>query len=151
MAERCKVKNAVRCIWPIKASMAFNSTINLNLRAALTNGKIYLPMDEQAAELDLMENNKRYRKAPSIQKVEMKLPFIQTTLLINELINLQKDDSNGQIRLKERPGMRKDRFSSLVYNNYCVGELAKQLRSYDNDSIDLSHTLMFRKPVLRKM
>ena len=108
-------------------------------------------MDEQAAELDLMENNKRYRKAPSIQKVEMKLPFIQTTLLINELINLQKDDSNGQIRLKERPGMRKDRFSSLVYNNYCVGELAKQLRSYDNDSIDLSHTLMFRKPVLRKM
>ena len=150
IAERCKVKNALRCIWPVKATMAFNSTINLNLRAALTNGRIYLPVDEQTAELDMMENDKRFRKMASVYKTELRLPFIQTTLLINELVNLQKDDSNGQIRLKERPGMRKDRFSSLVYNNYCVGELSKLLRYRDGRGADISDTFLFRKPVLRK-
>lgn len=107
-------------------------------------------MDEQTAELDMMENDKRFRKMASVYKTELRLPFIQTTLLINELVNLQKDDSNGQIRLKERPGMRKDRFSSLVYNNYCVGELSKLLRYRDGRGADISDTFLFRKPVLRK-
>lgn len=150
MAERCKVRDALRCIWPVKANMAFNSTINLNLRSAFINGKIYLPIDEQTAEHELMENSKKYRKMTSVQKLEVRMPFIQTTLLINELVNLRKDDSNGQIKLHERSGMRKDRFSSIVYNNYVVGELAKKLKTYDEDFIDVSRTFMFRKPVLRR-
>lgn len=148
MAERCKVKNALKCVWPVKGNMAFNSTINLNLRSAFTNGKIYLPIDEQLAEHDLMENNKKYRKMNPAQKIEMRVPFIQTSLLINELVNLKKDDSNGQIRLHERAGMRKDRFSSIVYNNYVVGELSKKLRAHDDNDFEIS--FMFRKPILRK-
>ena len=150
MADRCKVKDAIRCIWPVKANMAFNDTINLNLRAALANGRIYLPIDEQTAEFELMENDKRYRKMPSIQKVEYKLPFVQTSALIAELVGLQKDDSNGKIKLKERAGARKDRFSSFVYNNYCVTELSRKLRGVDNSDFDISKTMLFRKPVLRK-
>ena len=147
LSERCKVRNALRCIWPVKASMAFNSTINLNLRSAFTNGKIYLPIDEQVAEHELLETNKKFRKMAPAQKTEVMIPFFQTALLIKELVGLQNDDSNGQIKLRERAGMRKDRFSSIVYNNYVVCELGKKLKIYDGSNADVS--LLFRKPMLR--
>ena len=58
----------------------------------------------------------------------MKMPYVQTTLLINELINLTHDTSNGLIKVKERTGMRKDRYSSLQYGYALLQELAKGLR-----------------------
>ena len=58
----------------------------------------------------------------------MKLPYIQTTLLIDELINLTHDTSNNLIKVKERPGMRKDRYSSCEYGWALIQELSKQLK-----------------------
>ena len=48
------------------------------------------------------------------------MPYIQTSLLINEMINLEHEINNNKVKLKERSGMRKDRFSSLEYSYWIV-------------------------------
>ena len=65
------------------------------------------------------------------------MPYIDTTLLINELINLQYDSSNGVVRIYEKSGMRKDRYSSLSYNYYVAIQMEQELRKRDT-SLDMS-------------
>ena len=53
---------------------------------------------------------------------------ILPTCLINELINLTHDTSNGLVKVKEKTGMRKDRYSSCLYGWALIQELSKQLK-----------------------
>ena len=50
---------------------------------------------------------------------------MHTTLLVNELVNLEYETRNGIIKIKEKSGMRKDRYSSLAYNNYVANQLER--------------------------
>ena len=43
--------------------------------------------------------------------------------MVNELINLDHEVKGTNIKIKERPGMRKDRFSALEYNYMLCQEL----------------------------
>ena len=67
------------------------------------------------------------------------MPYIHTTLLINELVNLRYEELGGKVRVYERSGMRKDRYSSLAYNYYVATQLESQINrknaisSGDND------------------
>ena len=72
------------------------------------------------------------------EKTELMLPYVQTSLAINEMINLECEIVNNKVRLKERTGMRKDRFSSLQYNNAIVQELNTKLKpkNVDQDIIN---------------
>ena len=56
------------------------------------------------------------------------MPYIHTTLLINELINLQTETKGVNIKVKEKSGMRKDRFSSLEYNWWVCLQLEKSFQ-----------------------
>ena len=55
------------------------------------------------------------------------MPYIQTTLLIYELINLQCKINGNNIKLIEQSGQRKDRYSSLAYNFYVQNELERKI------------------------
>jgi len=79
-----------------------------------------------------------------VQKAKLKLPYIQTTFLIDELINLSHDTSNGMIKVKERAGMRKDRYSSLQYGWYVVQELSKKLKPKKQQTTNLVSQLTIR-------
>ena len=46
---------------------------------------------------------------------------------INELINLQSEVKGVNVKVKEKSGMRKDRFSSLQYNIYVTMLLEQKL------------------------
>jgi len=59
-------------------------------------------------------------------------PYVQTSLLINECINLSMTVSIGNIKLTEVPGSRKDRFSSLLYGTYYASILDQELLKEDN-------------------
>ena len=47
---------------------------------------------------------------------DYKKPYIESTLLIYELINLEHKIVGTNVRINEKSGMRKDRYSSLAYN-----------------------------------
>lgn len=143
LAERCKVKNAPKVIYAIKASSKLNSDMALTLRAGFQNGYINLPIPETNIE-EKLSKIRGYGKLGENTQAKMLLPYAQTTLLINELINLTHEMSNGLVKVKERSGMRKDRYSSLEYGYYIIqNELSKDLRPESTDS-DLIQQLIIR-------
>ena len=126
MAERCSSPNADKVIWSIKANAQMNSDCAVLLREGFRSGKIRLLVSEYDAE-DLLGGIRGYSSMSPAEKIKYQLPYIHTTLLIDELIKLQHDEAGGKVRIYERAGMRKDRYSSLAYNYYVATQLEAQM------------------------
>lgn len=127
MAERCKVDNAPKVIWSIKASASFNNEICTLLRSGFQNGKINLLVSEFEAEEVLKDKIKGFSKMPAFEQMQYKLPYIQTTLLVYELINLEYEIKGTNVKITEKSGMRKDRYSSLAYNYWVQCQLEREM------------------------
>ena len=138
MAERCSSPNADKVIWSIKANAQMNSDCAVLLREGFRSGKIRLLTSEYDAE-ELLGEIRGYSSMSPAEKVKYQMPYIHTTLLINELVNLRYEELGGKVRVYERSGMRKDRYSSLAYNYYVATQLESQMSrknaisSGDND------------------
>ena len=128
MAMRCKVKDAKKVVWSVKATSAFNNEICVLLRNGIQNGKINFPIKEQGIEDIIKDNYKGYAKLSATDQAFIKMPYIQTTMSIFELIKLDHEIKNGQIKVKEISGMRKDRYSSIAYNYWCMCQLELKLK-----------------------
>jgi len=146
MAERCKVNNAPKVIWSIKATPEFNNNICILLRSGFQKKKINLLVSELEADGVLEEKIRGYNKLQPYQQMEYKLPFIQTTLLVYELINLKYEVKGTNIKIIEKAGMRKDRYSSLAYNYWVMCELERQLLHEDKKDTSMSdYAKQFRR------
>ena len=115
MASRCKIHGAKKAIWSIKANASLNTEMALNLRAGFQNGKINIPISEFEAE-EYIKSIKGFNKLSLTEQTRMKMAYVQTTMLIYELIALEHETKGTNIKISERSGMRKDRYSSLEYN-----------------------------------
>lgn len=143
LEDRCKVKNAPKVVYAIKANARSNNDMTLALRAGFQNGYINLLISDTNIE-EKLSKIRGYGKLSEVQQVNMRMPYVQTTLLINELINLTHDTSNGLIKVKEKTGMRKDRYSSLQYGYALLQELSKGLRP-KTDTTTLLDQLSIRR------
>ena len=83
-----------------------------------------------------------------MEKSKIQLPYINTTLAIDEIIHLNHDESSGLVKISERTGARKDRYSSLAYNIYVAGQIEARMRKKRASSIS-SVTFMFRAPKIK--
>lgn len=144
---RCRVRDANKVVYAIKATAKQNNDMCLALRAGFQNGYINLLMSENDIEDKWTKMIKGYNKLSDNQQSLLKLPYYQTTFLIDELINLDHEVSGGLIRVKERSGMRKDRYSSLCMNYYVVNQL-KIKKKKQSSSKNLVDILPFRKPTI---
>lgn len=146
MAARCVNPNAKKVIWAIKASAQFNSECALWLREGFKSGRIRLLQNEYDAE-ELLGAIKGYDKLSHMQKVKVLLPYVNTTLLVDELVKLQHEDSgNGRVRIYERSNMRKDRYSSLSYNYWVSVQLETEKAKKDARNISIDDTMILIKP-----
>lgn len=127
MAERCKVQNAPKVIWSIKGSASFNNDICILLRSGFKTKKINLLVDEEAAKEVLEKNFKGFNKMNPAEQVKYRMPYYQTTLLRTELTKLEYEVKGTNIKIKERTGMRKDRYSSLAYNYWVQCQLEREI------------------------
>lgn len=135
MAERCKVVDAPKVIWSIKGNLSFNSECCNLLRSAFQQKKINLLLPVEDAENFLNESVK-YNTLSIPEKQFYISPFLQTTLIIYELINLQYEIKNNNTVIYEKSGMRKDRYSSLSYNYWVqyqleINNLRKSKQQFD--------------------
>lgn len=137
MAERCKIKGANKVVWCMKANADFNSIAATSLRAGIKNGNVSLLINEFDSE-DVVKKIQGYKTMSTNERDKLLLPYIQTSLLINEMINLDHDIVNNKVKLKERSGMRKDRFSSMEYNYYVTQLLATKLKPKNTEADILS-------------
>lgn len=132
MASRCTVIGAEKVIWSIKATAQFNSDCALSLRDAFRSGRVRLLVNEYDAE-EYLSSIRGYTSLSPSEKMQLLLPYVNTTLLIDELTKLDHDESSGKVKITERSGMRKDRYSSLSYNYYVATQIeAKMCKKYNN-------------------
>lgn len=135
MADRCTAKGAEKVIWAIKGNTALNSECAVLLREGFRSGKIRLLTTEYDAESALAEI-KGYGSLSQSDQLRIMMPYTHTTLLINELVKLQHEESSGRVRVFERTGMRKDRYSSLSYNFYVATQLEGKLIKHKSDDLN---------------
>ena len=146
MADRCKVKDAKQVVWAVKATAKFNNEICVLLRNGIQNGKINLLISEQNADDVLKETYKGYSKLSLSEKVKMKVSYLQTTMAIYELVKLEHEVKDGNIRVKEVSGMRKDRYSSIAYSYWCACQLELKLKPKNVSTQSLVSNLTIRQP-----
>lgn len=134
MAERCTAAGAQKVIWSVKASAQFNSDCALLLREAFRSGRIRLLVNDDEGRENLNEI-RGYKGLSPVLKKKFELPYIYTNLLMNELTELQHEENNGRIKVFEKSGMRKDRYSSLSYNYYLATLLENKLSKRSRSAI----------------
>lgn len=149
-SDRCLDKSAPKVIWAIQASSSFNNEMYLNLREQFRQGRVNLLASEFEIE-DNLKSIKGYNSMSVEDKTRLQLPYIQTTLLVNELINLEYEAKGVNIQVHEKSGMRKDRVSSIGYNCWVVSQLEKKLK---NKNTSFEETLkilsLCRRPTIAR-
>lgn len=147
-AERCTDRNAPKVIYAILGTPNFNSDCARMLREGFKQGQIHLLISEHEVEAILKEQ-KWYVDLEPTEQNRIKLPYIHTSLLVNELINLEYEVANNIIRVKEKSGNRKDRYSSLSYNFWVVKQLEQKLRQNNKNISSENIEFLFRKPKIK--
>lgn len=148
MADRCTVKGAPKVIWAIKASAALNSECAVLLREGFSSGKVRLLMTEYDAD-GMLDEIKGFSSLNPPERIKFFAPYVQTTLLVDELVKLQHEESAGKIKVYERNGMRKDRYSSLSYNYYVATQLESKLGRRNRNDFSVSDVFMFKAPKIK--
>jgi len=149
IARRCMVSNAPKKIWAIQGSENFNSQCTLRLKDAFRTGEIRLlvsrlDVDEAVSEM------KGFEKLNIEEATNLKLPYYNTELLISELVNLDYEVKGNSIKVKEKSGSRKDRYSSLSYNIYVAKEIERELnRKRSKNTSGSLLNLPFRQPLIK--
>jgi hypothetical protein len=141
MAARCIYSSAPKIIYSIKAGQQLNSDAAIGLRDNLKRGKVRLLISDNEGRENL-KNLKGYGSLPLESQAKFENTFIQTTLLVNEMINLEGErNDSGLVKLKEPSGKRKDRYSSVSYGNYIASEIERNMQS--DDDVDDDDDLVY--------
>lgn len=146
MASRCTVIGAEKVIWAIKASAQFNSDCAFLLRDAFKSGRIRLLATEYDAE-ELLSDIRGYGSLSPAERMQLQLPYIHTTLLIDELTKLQHEEAGGgKVKIYERAGARKDRYSSLSYNYYVAVQIENKMYKRQSISSTSINSFVIKPP-----
>lgn len=149
MAARCTNRNADKVVWAINGAPKFNSECAVLLREGFKSGKIRLLDTEYDGEKAMMAI-KGFSELPLSERTRLIMPYVNITLLVNELTNLLHDDSGGVVRVYEKSGMRKDRYSSLSYNYWVSCQLETSFRKKTaNADGDTKVQFLFRAPKIK--
>lgn len=152
IAKRCLVRGAPKKIWAINGGAEFNSQCAMILREELRQGRVRLLGSEIDAEdtLRSLLGARVWQNLSVEDRVNLQLPYINTRLLVDELINLEHEAKNGVIKVKEKAGSRKDRYSSLSYNIYVAKEIERELNKKQTKTTGGNLlNLQFRQPLIK--
>jgi hypothetical protein len=123
-------------VYTISASEEFNSDIALDLKDKIVNKKINFLVSKNDAREHFMNEN-WFENLSVESQVDLLNPYIQTQLLENEMVLLERIEHPKFVKLKEQSGKRKDRYTSVAYGNHFITLLERDLnRSAQNYDID---------------
>ena len=133
LRDRTLGVNPLPVIFPILGTSQLNAVIAVAFRTSLQKKMWSFLQSDNDVEEFLMKNYKDMHEGAN--RAFYMNPFFQTTLLIGECLNLDMTLKNGIIKLEEKAGSYKDRFSSVSYLNYVAGFFDKELlKETDNQS-----------------
>ena len=135
-------KDAVQCIIPFIGTGETNSLSWQSLKKQLEINNIKFLISEQEYQSYLEETGERYTMASEDFAKEM-LPYVQTSEVIHECVNLSAEYRNGLVKLTEPRSSYKDRAVCLAYGNYIAEKIENkynkqnQTQEYDISEIQL--------------
>lgn len=145
MALRCKDRNALKCVWSVKADQSFNNDICVLLRNGIKNGNINFLISEHECDSILKKAYKGYSSLTPTLQSKLKIAYAETTMMQYELAKLEHKENGGKIKVIEPYGMRKDRYSSVAYSYWCAKQLELKLKPKHIDTETLLDKLKIRK------
>jgi len=112
----------VEVLYNIKANEGTNSEMHINLATQMSSNKIHFLLDERAARKMTTEDGVTIDNLSIQEKASRLKPFILTTLLKDQMMNLvKKSEDMTNIKLKRNENsVRKDKFSALEYGLYYI-------------------------------
>jgi len=104
----------------IKANAPINTAAHTYVQTQLSSGKIKFLIDENQAKVKLMAT-KVGQAMTTEKRAEYLKPFVLTTVLREQMLNLVEENEGVNIILKQSSrGIRKDKFSAFEYGLYYV-------------------------------
>jgi hypothetical protein len=137
LSKRTLAVNAIPNIYPISATSKSNSSMAVIMRDKLQRKMFGFLVDEIAAEDYLIRSpfSKEFLSQDDMGIRSIFLnPYVQTSLLINESINLSMTMISGNLKLSEPEGGRKDRYSSLSMGVYLASLFDQELLKEDDNT-----------------
>jgi hypothetical protein len=128
--------NALPVVFPIQANQTLNAQIAVAFRNSLQKKMWSFLLPESDVEDFLIKTYKDFMTSDGSSKRAFYLnPYVQTGLLIGECVNLEMMVTNGLIKVYEKEGHTKDRYTSVSYLNYVATFFDKDLlKESDNTS-----------------
>ena len=147
--KRCKVKNAPKKIWAMLANNDTNSQCALTLREEFRQNNVQLLCDEEEFE-EIFSQVPGFSKLKLEDRLKIKMPYINTTLMVNELINLETEIKGNFVKVREKSGFRKDRYSALSYAIWLSNILEKEHTTSKKKKSFQDPMFEFRQPNVGK-
>lgn len=115
-------------LYIIKANAPINTEAYTYVQTQLSSGKVKLLIDEMQAKNKLMTTKVGQNMSVS-QRTEYLKPFILTSILKEEMLNLKEENEGVNIILKQiTKGVRKDKFSAFIYGLYYIKQIEEKRR-----------------------
>lgn len=129
--SRIVIAGQKEVVFSIKAGLELNSKIAMCMKDTLNNHMIELMVSNQEGIEELQRLVPEYSTANVDTQLFYERPFLETVALINEMIGLDYTVQNqtGLIKIEEKSGARKDRYTSVSYGNYFISLLEADLLS----------------------
>lgn len=104
----------------IKANAPINTEAYSYAQTQMSSGKVRFLIDEQVAKTKLMET-KQGQNFNADQRNDYLRPFVQTTILREQMLNLVEENEGVNILLKQsNRSIKKDKFSAFIYGLYYI-------------------------------
>lgn len=109
-------------LYIIKANAPFNTEMYANLQTQLTTGKLRFLIDERQAKMKMDASRaKKFKDMTEDEKANWIVPFTQTSLLKDQMINLEEKHEGVNIILnRTNKNIRKDKVSAMGYGLWYI-------------------------------
>lgn len=125
----------------IKANAPINTEAYSYAQTQMSSGKVKFLIDEQAAKTKLM-STKQGQGFNADQRNDYLKPFVLTSILREQMLNLVEENEGVNIILKQsNKSIKKDKFSAFVYGLYYIKQEEDKKRK--RKKRDISQMLFF--------
>lgn len=117
--KNMETENTIRdLLYIMKANQALNSEMYAYCKNQITNGRMRFLIDENVAKNKLLAQSQG-QKMTALQRADYLMPYSQTSILRDQMMNLIQENEGTNIILKQsNKKIKKDKFSALIYALY---------------------------------
>ena len=108
----------VDAMYIMKANQVLNSEMYAYCQSEINAGRVIFLVDESIAKNKLL-SQAQGKKMSAGQRADYLRPFVQTSVLKDQMLNLVYENDGAHIILKQASKkIKKDKFSALIYGLY---------------------------------